>query len=889
LIVGGRLTAGDSVAMQAPAVLLIFFLSGMAGLIFQVVWVREFGLIFGNTIHSAALVTGVFLGGLGLGGTLAGIVADRAYRRDRLVALRLYALSEAIIGMLGLGVAWALPRLEALSAAVSSYRAGADGWFELTTASYLFRYLVAIALLAPVTLLMGGTLTLLIRFLVGDEVTRAGWRVGLLYGLNTAGAACGCLLVDILWIPALGIARTQLFAAGLNVTAAAGGLIILSRARRSTGGDQAPVRQVPRSDSSPVAPLVAVASAVALTGFAAMGTEILWFRFLTSALGQYRLVFSLLLAQILIGIWLGSLAGGYLSRRFGAAALWFMGAQIAVALSTLGSLWLFDMGPVQQVIHNRLEQLPEGIGLFGELAIQLGAILHVVALPAFFMGASYPLANAIVQDREGSVGTRAGLLYLANSIGSVAGSTATGFVLLPALGMKWSLLALLACGLSSLIPLAHTWRRGRPSPNRGRGPARALAAGLAATIVMLVGWSLTPPDELTLKSFRSVASAKVRDALRPPYLVAASEGPLESIVVLDVPGQGRALYTNGHPMSSTARGAQRYMRAFVHLPLLHLEAPENVLVICFGVGNTAHAASLHRSLRRIEVADISRHVLDQAPHFAATNGQVLRDPRVAVFVNDGRQHLRMMPPDRYDLITLEPPPINFSGVASLYSREFYALARSRLRSGGFLSQWLPVPQVPAASVRSMIRAFTEVFPGALLLHGDGGNFIMVGRRDRVIELDPATLERRLAANPEVSADLERIQMGGLTDIFATFAADAPCLESAVTQSVALTDDRPFIEYDRVYHPLTPIPHGVVDVGRIATWCPGCFGEGGPIAAVKDLTTYLGIMNGFYSWPRSGLWSGMERLPPSWSSAMDSAAVARTVEHDPYLRLITGGH
>src|SRR5512134_1404481 len=108
--------------MHLPVVLLIFFLSGMAGLLFQVVWVREFGLIFGNTIHSAALVTGVFLGGLGLGGYLAGIVADRAYQRDRLAALRLYALSEAAIGALGLGAAWALPRLEALSAAVSSYR-----------------------------------------------------------------------------------------------------------------------------------------------------------------------------------------------------------------------------------------------------------------------------------------------------------------------------------------------------------------------------------------------------------------------------------------------------------------------------------------------------------------------------------------------------------------------------------------------------------------------------------------------------------------------------------------------------------------------------------------------------------------------------------------------
>jgi len=876
--------------MHLPVILLIFFLSGMAGLLFEVVWVRGFGLIFGNTIHSAALVTSVFLGGLGLGGYLAGIVADRAHRRDRLAALRLYSLSEVGIAALGLVVAWVLPRLEPLSAGFSSYHAGDEGWFELTTTSHLFRYGVAIGLLAPVTLLMGGTLTLLIRFLVGTEISRAGWCAGLLYGLNTAGAACGCLLVDVLWIPYLGIWSTQFLAAGLNLTAAAGGLLVLARARRAARGSPGPGRQPSIPSPGRESPVWAVAVAVLLTGFAAMGTEILWFRFLTSALGQYRLVFSLLLAEILLGIWLGSMAGGYLSRRYGGALLWFMRAQIAVVLSTLGALWLFDLGAIQQAVRERLGQSPDGVGLFSEMRIHLGAIFQVVGLPAFFMGASYPLANAIVQDREGAVGRRAGILYLGNSIGSVTGSAAAGFVLLPVLGMKWSLFVLLACALGALIPLAFTLQRERPSLMGRRAPAWCLAAALAAALLALIGWSRTPADDLVRKSFRAAARSTVRESLRPPYLVSTSEGPLESILVLDVPGQGRTLYTNGHPMSSTASGEQRYMRAFAHLPLLHLETPESVLVICFGVGNTAHAASLHGSLQRIDVVDISRHVLKHERFFADTNGRVLLDPRVAVFVNDGRQHLRMQATDLYDLITLEPPPINFSGVASLYSREFYALARSRLRPGGFLSQWLPVPQVPPATVRSMIRAFTDVFPGSLLLNGDTGNFILVGRRDRAIELDPATLERRLAANPLVRADLERIQMGALTDIFGAFAADAARLAAAVADSAPVTDDVPLIEYGRIYRPRTGIPADLFDVGRVAAWCPACFTEGRPIAALEGLPTYLGIMNGYYSRPRSGRDPfDLASLPPSWRSALDPAAVARTFDGSAYLRRLRGDH
>lgn len=874
--------------MHLSVILPIFFLSGMAGLLLEVVWVREFGLIFGNTLHSAALVTGTFLAGLGLGGYLGGVVADRVHARDRLAVLRLYAACEAGIAAMALWIAWVLPRLEDLSSGFSSYRAGAGGFHELTASSYLFRYCVAAGLILPATLLMGATLTLLLRFVVGSEIESTGWRVGLLYGLNTAGAACGCLLVDVVWIPRLGIGSTQILAASLDLIAAAGGCWLLVRARRTGPRGREAVGGAARAPLPRAAPVWAAATALTLTGFAAMGTEILWFRFLTSALGQYRLVFSLLLAVVLIGIWLGSMAGGLASDRFGAPALWFAGTQIALALSTLASLWLFDLGAVQSLVREQLGSSPLGIGLLAELGIHLTAIVEVVGLPSFFMGAAYPLANAMVQDREGSVGRRAGWLYLANALGSVTGSTATGFFLLPALGQKWSLCALMIAALGSLLPVAIAGRQEFARLRDRRRPVFVLASGLGVAIALLVAWSRSPADSLVLKSFRAAARPAVREALRPPFLVATSEGPLESIVILDVAGQGRTLYTNGHPMSSTAPGEQRYMRAFVHLPLLHGDAPESVLVICFGVGNTAHAASLHQTLRRIEVVDISRHVLEQSDFFSATNGRVLHDPRVSVFVNDGRHHLTMQPEGRYDLITLEPPPINFSGVASLYSEEFYALARSRLRPGGFLSQWLPVPQVPEETARSMIRAFIEVFPGSLLLNGDAGNFILVGRKDLPIELDPATLARRLAAEPLVRDDLRRIQMESPTEIFGAFAADARHLLEATARTGPLTDDLPLIEYGRIYRPRTGIPADLFDVTRVSVWCPRCFAETGPAAEVTDLRTYLGIMSAFYSRSRPGAGEpAAAQLPPAWRSALDPASMARTLEASPYLRRLRG--
>jgi len=883
--------------MIPPALLLVFFMSGMAGLLYEVVWVREFGLMFGNTLYSAALVSGVFMVGLGAGGLVAGHLSDRVYRRDRFAPLRLYVASEAGIGILGAAIAAILPRLEPLSARFSSYVAGAHGWLHLSSGSYLFRYGLAVLLVLPVTLLMGGTLTFLIRFVIRSDLSSAGWCTGLLYGLNTAGAATGSLLVDVLWIPRLGLWSTQLLAAGLNIAAALGGLAILARQGRRTSPEPQAAGPSPPSIAGPSptstgarSPMVPVAAAIFLSGFAALGMEILWFRFLTSALGQYRLVFSLLLFEILVGLWLGSIVGGSVSRRFGRPASFWIGSQIAFSLSSLGALYFFDLAPVQREIQDLLSRSGGGLGFVEETAVHLGAIAKLVAAPAFFMGFAFPLANAVVQRREESVGRRAGALYLANCLGAVVGSTVTAFFLLPACGMKGTVTILIGCAGMVAGPLAFC--RDQPSLPPSASPARRLilGSGLIAAVVCLVAWSGVPRDYLILSSFRAAVGGRGLGAfLRPPYLLATSEGPLETILILDVPDRGRMLFTNGHRMSSTTIGAQRYMRAMSHLPLLHIDDPESVLVICFGVGNTAHAASLYGSVKSIEVVDISEHVLEQAGFFSATNGRILDDPRVRVFVNDGRQHLRMQPAERYDLVTLEPPPINFAGVAALYSKEFYALVRDHLRPGGFVSQWLPIGQVPPETVRSMLHALVEVFPDALLVNGDTSDFILIGRKDRRITLDPAALARRLDANPRARADLERTGVGTPTELFGMFAADAEDLVAGAGRSDAVTDDRPLLEYARIYRARTDAPVDLFDVAGAPAWCPDCFRNGIAVEAVDDLTTYLWIMNEYYARaaPAGGGTRPQGRAWP-WDPPADRGTIERAVGRSAYLRRIVPG-
>jgi spermidine synthase len=206
---------------------LLFFLSGISGLIYQVIWVRAFGNVFGNTIYSASIVVAIFMLGLGVGSYVVGTWADRRYERGPDTLLRIYAYFEMAIGALGLAISLLLPGLAALAARLSTYVADDAGWFMLSPMSYAARGAIAFLMLAPITLLMGGTLTLLIRHRIRWDVeSAAGWKIAALYGVNTAGAAAGAFLTDFLFVPTAGLFVTQMIAVALNVVAGIGALYL---------------------------------------------------------------------------------------------------------------------------------------------------------------------------------------------------------------------------------------------------------------------------------------------------------------------------------------------------------------------------------------------------------------------------------------------------------------------------------------------------------------------------------------------------------------------------------------------------------------------------------------------------------------------------------------
>jgi spermidine synthase/Flp pilus assembly protein TadD len=828
---------------------------------------------------------------------------------------------------MGLGISVLLPHLGQISGLVSSYERDPNGWYVLSTTSDLARAGIAIVLLTPITLLMGGTLTLLIRHLVGKDLDVGGWRIAVLYGVNTAGAALGCFLTDFALVPAWGLRGAQVIAALFNVMAAVGALWLAGsptrhpRWRALAGALASRVTPVPvgsRLRASGVRPKTAPTAqslqpkahrqlvvgltslALALSGFAAMGMEILWFRHFTLLLGEFRAVFSLLLTVILIGIGAGSLVGGYLHRQtarlrsfelrrgspdfalsssveVARPAQWLIVVQGLFVAATLLGLATADVRHIQAIVMaNPAYQVAVGRVLQGtatpesglartvtELWFNARPILLEVGLPALLMGFAFPLGNAIIQRAERSVGRRAGVLYLSNTIGAVCGSLAAGFLLLPSWGIQNSATVLMIAAGLAVVPLYvasrlfHSSGLAGPHPRSllllgfarrsGRGRStESLMAGAALTGSMLIAgtalgwWRLLPADYLITRALML--------PIEKERVLAVSEGITEVIAVTEVPGNGRTLLTNGHAMSATAPLSQRYMRALAHIPLLAIDEPESVLVIGFGVGNTTHAATLHPSIRRVELVDLSRNVLAHAGYFQDANRDVLSDPRVVVYVNDGRQHLQMQPADSYDLITLEPPPIGYAGVAALYSREFYARARTRLKPKGYISQWLPVYQVPAATTLAMIRAFLEVFPHAVLLSGADAELLLMGANDSRIEIDPAKVAMALSRAPAVQSDLQRLDLGSVREIVGTFLASAQNLDNASRGSAPVTDDHPIQEYGvrSLLEVGDGAPAHVIDLSQVAVWCPTCFVDGRPVPLVEGLDTYLAVLGRAYA-------------------------------------------
>jgi spermidine synthase len=740
----------------------VFFLSGAAALSFEALWFRQAGLLFGNGVWASSLVLSSFMAGLAVGNGLAARHAARAAR-----PLRAVAALELSIGAAGLVLVVWLPSLDAWLVPVFQPLLGTVWLANLLRAALAF-----LLLLVPATA-MGATLPLMVAALRARDPSYGG-ALGLLYGWNTLGAVVGAVVGELWWLAWIGVYGAAVAAAACNAAAAAGAWW-LSRAPDPRG---AAVPAAPAARARPGAGAVQLLAAAGLAGFLLLALEVVWFRFLHLFVHAGAAAFAWMLAVVLAGIGLGGLAGGaWLRRR---ADAWRQAPAVALAAG-IAVIALYAAFPRSSaLVAGRAPSAP----------VTVAWLACAIALPvAALSGALFPLLGAALARRIAPEAAATGWLTLANTIGCALGSLAAGFALIPLLGMERSLF-----GLAAAYG-AVGWLARAPGPQAAPAwRSVAAAAGFAAALALF-------PFGRMERTFLRAAVERWHGG-REHAVMAVREGRSETAVVVERRLAGERLnaflLTDSFSMSATTAFARRYMKLFVWWPVALRPEPRSALLISYGVGSTAQALVATASLDRIDVVDLSREILSLSEVIHPDPAEnPLRDPRVRVYVEDGRYFLSMAE-QRYDLITGEPPPPKNAGVVSLYTREYFGLIHARLSEGGVASYWLPVHNLLESDARAIVRAFCDVFADCALWAGHDLDWMLTGSRGGLAAASEAGLARQWQ-EPAVARELRAAGLERPEQLGATFLGDAAWLAGWSAGAAPLTDAWPKRLSDRLQH------------------------------------------------------------------------------------------
>ena len=741
---------------------LAFFVSGAAGLIFEVVWVHRFGLVFGQSVGATSIVLSSFMGGLALGTALVG------WQGHRLVnLLRTYAALEIVIAIAGVGLTYILPTLPVLTARLMAV-SGSRAWLVSLT-----RLLVSFGALMIPTTAMGATLPVLVGSRPAGRWS-FGRALGQLYGWNTLGAVCGAIGGELLLIDRVGVVGSAWVAALLNLVAA-GAAIALSGQCDDATPPNAPNVAVssgatsdePRRDVRRLILLVCAA----LAGGALLALEVVWFRFLSMYVLTTTLTMSVLLAVVLSAIGLGGLAASrWLPRGGISCGSVALAAGCVTALSYPAFQWL-----------TRGAQLGEWYRV-AWLACALTAptsFLSGVLFTAF--GHAMPAPTAWTGNRDDV--RAAAWLTLANTTGAMCGAPIAAFFLLPTLGMERTLFAIAVVygGVGALATRVHA-----PDGAPARSPALVLSA-----IALLLSLGKFPFGLMSAVYFTRVAQAYAGDG---SVIVATREGPSETIFLMQQPWLGQPVYsrlvTNGFSMTGTAVPALRYMRYFAYWAMLVHDAPlQRALVICYGAGVTAGAVLDLPAIDTVDIVELSPDIVAMSDIIYPPDRHPLNDPRAHLHIEDGRVFLQTSR-DRFDLITGEPPPPRTPGAANIYTREYFHLIYDRLAEGGMTTYWLPVARPdPGTDVNTIIRAFCDAFDDCSLWNATPFDFMLVGTRHATGPVSEASF-RAAWSRPAMAARLSEVGLEEPEQIGATFIGDAPFLRQLIGDAPPLTDDFP---------------------------------------------------------------------------------------------------
>ena len=768
-----------------PLLLALFFGSGCAALIYEIVWFQLLQLVIGSSAVSLGVLLGVFMGGMCLGSLALPRCIPRHWH-----PLRVYACLEAGLGLCGLSALLVVPLVGRLYASLAG-----PGLMGL-----LLRGLACGTCLLPPTLLMGATLPAIAR---GLKTTPSGvsW-LGFFYGGNIAGAVVGCLLAGFSLLRYHDMRTATCLAAAINGAVSLLGFGLASLRPHPNPGPQSndleatplappnpnpnlnlnpnlnpnPKPNPPQSDDlepAPDAPHFRLVSlAVALSGFCALSAEVVWTRLLSLMLGPTVYAFCIILAVFLVGLGAGSAAGAGLARSTANARAALGACQL---LLTVAIGWAALMLGCSLPFWPINPSLTRNLGVIFQLDL---ARCAWVLLPATCLwGASFPLALAAAASGRGDPGRLVGRIYAANTLGAIIGALACSLLLIQSLGTRQiERLLIVLSGVSGLLML---WPRqvettprvvGRPWAGAGTGRARLLCGTLGLTALLAWGVPRVPWELVAYGRYLAT-----KNELGSCLFM--GEGLNAAVAVTQLSDGVRNFHISGKVEASTEPRDMRLQRMLGHLPGLLHPRPQSVLVVGCGAGVTAGSFVGYPEVKRIVICELEPLIPRAvAQFFAKENEHVLNDPRTQVVYDDARHYI-LTTRDQFDIITSDPIHPWVKGAATLYTKEYFALCRRQLNPGGLMTQWVPLYESNLAVVRSELATFFSVFPNGTIWSnddmGEGYDVVLLGSAgDLRIDLD--RVQRRLGREGygAVRASLRSIGYRSALALLATYAGQA---------------------------------------------------------------------------------------------------------------------
>jgi spermidine synthase len=731
--------------------------SGCAALIYEVVWFQLLQLVIGSSGVSLGLLLAAYMGGL-----CAGSILFARFVPSRLNPWKVYAALEFGIGILGLLVLFAVPIVARI------YLVGAPDSAAAGLISLVLRGVVAGACLLPPTLLMGGSLPAIARWL--ESTPEGVSRLGLLYSANIAGAVFGCFISGFYLLRIYDMAIATYAAAAINLAVAAVSFLV---SRRSNHEDSVERKESPRT--ARVKRVGWIYAAIGLSGLTALGAEVVWTRLLSLLLGGTVYTFSIILAVFLAGLWLGSSIGAFLTRRV---------AHPALALVVCQGMLVLSIGWTAYALANSLPYWPVDpwLSLSPLFNFQVDLVRCVWAiLPATLLwGASFPLALAAAADPGEDPARLSGEVYAVNTAGAVVGALAFSLLLIPGIGTRSSQQILIGLSAAGTIAAAIAAMSIRKTWNT----AVAVSLGALALSATLVFFVHDVPWEVIAYGRRIAPTIRATDLYperTPTKVVFRGEGINSSVVIADTGGL-RQFYVSGKAEASSAPADMRLERMMGHVPALLHPNPRSVLTVGFGAGVTAGSFVPYPEVQSLVICELEPLIPPASTQFfSPENYSVMHDPRTRIVYDDAR-HFIFTTKQKFDVITTDPIHPWVKGTSTLYSKEYYELVKAHLNAGGVVAQWLPIYDSDPATVKSELATFFEVFPNGTVWsnytqNAAGYDLVLIGGDINTINLDSVQERLDRADYSKVLASISDVGFHSAAEVFATYAGRASDLRS----------------------------------------------------------------------------------------------------------------